>query len=218
MNAHLGELIFTDHLSSKVIYPFSFIGEIEGQDNERYCYGEIMVPPNFEERYANELEIHVFIPYIPVYKILCVRFRFDINNGQTQYLINRRNNRIYFSVISDADRFVPLSTYLQFNPDGYYKLVFRDGNLIVYSGAESDVLVKPSLKQTETFLLKSFASNMYQHPETGVGLIDFLHGNFAVSGLPEKLLSEFKADKMNVNNANMDSDSGEMYLDITEYE
>ncbi len=77
-------------------------------------------------------------------------------------------------------------------------------------------MFQPALRQNEVFLLKASAGNIYQHPTTGVGLIDFLHGNFENTGLAAKLQSEFENDKMIINNAYMDSATGEMLLDVIE--
>ncbi len=105
---------------------------------------------------------------------------------------------------------------LQLNDKGYYNLQFRNGYLSIYSSNETDFEIKASLKQNEVFLLKAFAGNLYQHPSTGVGLIDFLHGNFENSGLAQKLQQEFDNDKMIIDNAYMDSATGELYMEITE--
>ena len=40
------------------------------------------------------------------------------------------------------------------------------------------------------------SGNLYQHPTTGVGLIDFLHSNMENNGLAAKLQAEFGADKV----------------------
>ncbi len=86
----------------------------------------------------------------------------------------------------------------------------------MYSGEDTDFVFQPALRQNEVFLLKASAGNLYQHPTTGVGLIDFLHGNFENTGLAAKLQSEFENDKMIINNAYMDSATGEMLLDVIE--
>ncbi|MFR2062735.1 MAG: hypothetical protein ACLS37_13150 [Alistipes sp.] len=51
---------------------------------------------------------------------------------------------------------------------------------------------------------ESLPGNLYQHPTTGVGLIDFLHGNFENNNLAARLQSEF-GDNMVIINAYMDS-------------
>ena len=63
------------------------------------------------------------------------------------------------------------------------------------------------------FLLKAFPGNLYQHPTTGVGLIDFLHGNFENNNLAARLQAEFKGDNMVIINAYMDSATGELLLE-----
>ena len=88
----------------------------------------------------------------------------------------------------------------------------------MFSGNESDVQIKAAMRQNEVFLLKASAGNLYQYPNSGVGLIDFLHGNFENNGLASKLQSEFEGDKMIINNAYMDSVTGELYLDAIEKE
>lgn len=215
MNADYGEVNLIDNLTSKTIYPFNYIGEINGLDNDHYCYGEITIPVDFETQYSESHGIHVFIPYIPEYKLLRVRFVLDTQNGYKQYLVNRNNNGHWFPV-KQENKDIRLSEYFEYNNKGIYNLILRQGQLYLYSGAESDFIIKPSLKQNKTFLLKSFASNLYQHPTTGVGLINFLHGNFETSGLSAKLLQEFEADGMIIRNAYMDSQTGELVLDITE--
>lgn len=72
--------------------------------------------------------------------------------------------------------------------------------------------------QNETFLLKASAGNVYQHPTTGVGLIDFLHSSLENNGLAAKLQAEFLSDKMIIQNAYMDSETGELLLETVEKE
>jgi hypothetical protein len=102
------------------------------------------------------------------------------------------------------------------NGNGNFNMLLRRGYLALYSGEETDFVFRPALRQNEVFLLKASAGNLYQHPTTGVGLIDFLHGNFENTGLAAKLQSEFAGDKMIINNAYMDSATGEILLDVTE--
>ena len=71
-------------------------------------------------------------------------------------------------------------------------------------------------KRNKAFLLKAFAGNLYQHPTSGIGLIDYLHGNFENTGLAQKLQEEFDNDKVTVVNAYMDSVSGELSLELKE--
>ncbi len=99
---------------------------------------------------------------------------------------------------------------------GVFNLVLQGGVLMLYSGEETDLMIRPAMGQNEVFLLKAFAGNLYQFPTTGVGLVEFLHGNFENTGLAAKLQSEFTADGMIIHNAYMDSASGELMLEVTE--
>ena len=49
-----------------------------------------------------------------------------------------------------------------------------------------------------------------------MGLVDFLHGNFENTGLAARLQSEFENDRMTINDAFMNSETGELLLDVTE--
>ena len=104
------------------------------------------------------------------------------------------------------------------NADSLFRLVRRGGTLELYSGTDTDVRIGAALRQNEVFLLKASPGSLYQHPTTGVGLIDFLHGNFETTGLAARLQREFENDRMIINNAYMDSETGELLLDVTEKE
>lgn len=214
MNTSYGEVNLTDNLTSKAIYPFKTIGEVEGLDNEHYCYGEITVPADFEFQYKEGYEIHLFIPYTPEYKLLKIRLIVDGDNDR-EYIVNRSNNNYWF-IVRHEDGDIRLSEYSKIDSKGMYNLVLRQGELYLYSGAESDFIIKPSLNQNKTLLLKSLTGSLYQYPTTGVGLVNYLHGNFETSGLSVKLLQEFEADRMVINNAYMNSQTGELVLDVTE--
>ena len=212
-----GEVPVTDNLTNKVFYPFLLFDEMQGEDNEHYCYGEIAVPSNFETKYRDENGIHIYIPYYPLFKELQIRFRMDNPNGSIEYLRNRTNNLIWFPAFADSDKSpIRLSEYYNLNENGNFNLLMKDGFLVLYSGDETDFEIKAALSQNEVFLLKAMAGNLYQYPTTGVGLIEFLHGNFENTGLAAKLQQEFENDNMIIKNAYMDSVTGELLLDVEE--
>lgn len=215
MDASYGEVNLTDNLTNKQIYPFELV-EVAGLDTDRYCYGEISVPANFESRYKDTDGIHVQIPYIPQYKELRIRFKLDKGDGNDSYLINRTDNGMWFKVLAPDMGTIYLSAFRIINEANNFNLIMHEGSLLLYSADETDFIIKPSLEQTKVFLLKAAAGNLYQHPTTGVGLIKYLHGNFENSNLPGKLQQEFEADGMIIKNAYMDSETGELLLDVTE--
>lgn len=219
-NAPYGEVETTDNLTRKFIHEFSLTGETEQMDNEKYVFGETIVPYGFENKYKEGTEICIHIPYFACYKELCIRFRTDLNSGEAEYLLNPQDNKQWFTVFRETGQGekepVRLSEFYLYNEKGNFNLIFRDGYLALYSANETDFYIKAALPQNETFLLKAMPGNLYNHPRTGVGLIEFLHGNFENNGLAAKLQEEFTGDGMIINNAFMDSHTGELHLDVKE--
>lgn len=217
VNAVHGELNTTDNLTSKVIYEFNMLESQKGMDNDQFCYAEILVPPNFEGSYKDENGIHVNIPYITEFKELKICFRIDNKIEQEEFVLNKTNNQIWFPVYAENKRTIKISEYRQINENCNFNLLMNEeGYLTLFSGHETDLLIKASLAQNEAFLLKAFAGGLYQYPTTGVGLIDYLHGNFENAGLAQKLQSEFISDKMIIEDASMDSYTGNLYLNVKE--
>ncbi len=209
-----GELETVDNIVGKTVYGFRLLGRMEGMDNDRYAYGEITVPRSDEKRVKEGFQLHAFLPYAPQYKELQIRFRLDAENPE--YILNRATNESWYKVCSPDGSALMLAGFRALNSDNYYNLRLAEGKLFLYSGKETDLTIKASLSQNQRFLLKASAGNLYQHPLTGVGLIDFLHGNFENSGLAAKLQSEFEADNMIVVNAYMNSETGELLLEVKE--
>jgi len=219
MNPVYGELNLTDNLTSKVMYDFTLIGDVAGRDNDRYVYGEIVLPGDFEKKVNRKREIRFRMPYTPLYRELMVRFRLDVLNGRPEYLLNAVDGQPWFRVCVERDGLISAVRVCEFfgvNERGVYNLIFGDGYLLLFSGEDTDLVIRASKYQNEVFLLKAFAGNLYQHPTTGVGLIDFLHGNYENADLAAKLQQEFTGDKMTIVSASMNSYTGELYLEVRE--
>lgn len=211
-----GEINLTYNLASKRFYDFSFIGDIEGMDNDNYCYAEISVPPEFESKFINQSRLYTYIPYIAEFKQLKIRFLIEKNNDFPEYLINRQTNTIWFPVLTESRAPIPASKFCTINEKQTFNLILNEGALLLYSGYETDLTIKGSLEQTKTFLLKATAGNIYQFPKVGVGLTYYLHSNLEISDLSAKLLQEFENDKLIIRDAYMDSNTGELLLDVEE--
>jgi hypothetical protein len=219
MDVVYGELETSDNLAGKVMYDFRLLGEQPGLDNDNYSYAEIEVFPGFEKSYKEEDGIHVWIPYTAEYKSLKVRFRINHGTGQSEYVLNRKDNQVWFQVYRSEGTDIKLSEYRLLNENDNFNLILKDfSSLLLFSGNETDLMIRESIEQNKAFLLKSFAGNLYQYPTTGVGLIEFLHGNFENTNLAQKLQEEFDHDKVTVINAYMDSVSGELALELKEQE
>lgn len=213
-----GELVTADNPAGRVIYDFVLLEEVAGMDNEHYAYGEISLAQEAERRYDEGRSVNVRIPYTAVYLPLRVRFHIATPGGVEHYMVNPANNTPWFDVQRTGGVVIRLSEYAEVNADSLFRLVRRGGTLELYSGTDTDVRIGAALRQNEVFLLKASPGSLYQHPTTGVGLIDFLHGNFETTGLAARLQREFENDRMIINNAYMDSETGELLLDVTEKE
>lgn len=219
VDAVYGECNLTDNLTNKVLSGFVLLDENTLFDNEKRCYGEIILPPETDVRNVENCIFYVPIDYFPVYKDLYLRLRVDRESIHPEYIINKTDNGIWFPVYRydyDERTSVKLSELMTLNENGIFQLIVENGYISMYSGNQSDFIIKASLQQNEIFLLKAFAGNLYQYPTTGVGLIDFLHGNFENTGLADKLQQEFSSDRMVINNAYMDSQTGVLYLEVSE--
>lgn len=211
-----GELETTDNIIGKMNYDFVLLDTEPGADNDNYCYGEITIPISYGQRVKEGFEAHVTIPYMPIFKRLRVRFRMETNSDFSEFIRNTSDNGLWYDVVLPDSGGVCFAEFRTLNEQSYFNLRLENGRLMLYSGNETDLLIKASLSQNQNFLLRSSAGTLYQHPLTGVGLIDFLHGNFENSGLADKLQNEFEADNMIVINAYMNSETGELLLEVEE--
>lgn len=216
INTDYGELETTDNIAGKTFYDFVLLRSVDGQDNDNFCYGEIMIPRGYEQRIKDGFQAYIRLLYTPISKELRVRLRVDTDNGEVEYVLNRTTNSPWYGVVLSEGNTIRVSEYRILGSGDVYRLRLQDGIFEIYSGHETDLLIQASLSQNQNFLLKASAGTLYQYPLTGVGLIDFLHGNFENSGLAAKLQKEFEADNMIVINAYMNSQTGELLLEVKE--
>lgn len=216
IDTNFGELETVNNIIGKSYYDFMLLSRVNGQDNDNYCYGEMLIPKGFEKRVKDGFQAHIRLPYKPLSKELQVRLRVDIDNSEPEYILNQTTNRQWYCVVLPNGNAIQIAEYRTLGSEEVYCLTLKEGVFQIYSGQETDLLIKASLPQNQNFLLKATAGTLYQHPLTGVGLIDFLHGNFENSGLAVKLQKEFESDNMIVVNAYMNSETGELLLEVKE--
>ena len=222
MDAEYGEVETSGNIAGKSFHDFRLLDSVEGADNAGCRYGEIAVPVDFPASYSDAKGIHVRIPYTPDTRLLAVRIVMESGSGGVEYMRYAATGKCWFPVMQEhgdgMKQAVTLSSLYTLNEDGIYNLLIREDCLVIYSGGETDFGIGASKVQNGTFLLKAAAGNLYQHPTTGVGLIDFLHSNMENNGLAAKLQAEFNADKVIIKNAYIDSASGELLLETEEKE
>ena len=216
IDTNFGELETAENIVGKSYYDFVLLGRVDGLDNDNFCYGEILIPTGFEKRLKDGCQVHIRLAYKPLNKELQVRLRMDVENSQPEYILNQTTNRPWYRVVLPDNNMIRVAQYRTLGSEEVYNFTLKEGVFQIYSGHETDLLIQASLPQNQNFLLKATAGTLYQHPLTGVGLIDFLHGNFENSGLAAKLQKEFEADNMIVVNAYMNSETGELLLEVKE--
>lgn len=220
MDAEYGEVETSGNVAGKSFYDFGLLAAVADADNDTFRYGEIAVPEGFTGL-TNGRGVHVRIPYTPDVRRLAVRFVAGSGSGGTGYLKNPATGKPWFPVMAETETGlsdITLAALFALNADGLYRLLPREGCLVVYSGEDTDFGIGVAKAQNEAFLLKASAGNLYQHPTTGVGLIDYLHSSLENNGLAAKLQSEFSADRVIIKNAYMDSATGELLLETVEKE
>lgn len=221
MDAEYGEVETSGHVAGKNFHRFRLLDSVEGMDNDTFRYGEVTVGTDFTSTYNAARGIHVEIPYTPDTRRLMVRLIMESRSGGTEYLKNAVTGKPWYPVMTELENGtadIVLAAFFSLNDKGIYNLLPRDGYLAVYSGEETDFEIGAAKAQNGTFLLKASAGNLYQHPTTGVGLLDYLHSSLENNGLADKLQAEFSADKVIIRNAYMDSGTGELLLETIEKE
>lgn len=222
MDAEYGEVEMSGQIAGKTFHNFRLLDSVEDTANAACRHGEITVPADFLLSYKDEKGIHTRIPYTPDTRSLVVRIAMESGSGGVEYVRCASTGKCWFPVMQEHDdgtrQAVTLPSLYALNEDGLYNLLIREDCLAVYSGEETDFGIGASKMQNGTFLLKAVAGNLYQHPTTGVGLIDFLHSNMENNGLAAKLQAEFNSDKVIIRNAYIDSVTGELLLETEEKE
>jgi hypothetical protein len=212
MDAEYGEVEMSGRVAGKTFHNFRLLDSVEDADNADFRHGEITVPADFLSSYSDAKGIHIRIPYTPDNRLLTVRIAMESGSGGVEYVRCAATSKCWFPVMQEygdgTRQAVTLPSLYALNEDGLYNLLIREDCLVVYSGEETDFGIGASKMQNGTFLLKAVAGNLYQHPTTGVGLIDFLHSNMENNGLAAKLQAEFGADKVVIKNAYIDSATG----------
>ena len=216
IDTEYGELETTDNIIGKMIYDFVLLDSVQGEDNDNYCYGEVIIPENIERRVKDGFEAHIEIPYQPLYKKLRVCYKVESESDFPTYVLSATNNSRWYDVTLPDSSDIYLAEFRSLNEEDQYNLKIVGGSVHLYSGKETDLQINAALSQNQNFLLRASAGTLYQHPLTGVGLVDFLHGNFENSGLAAKLQKEFEDDNMIVVNAYMNSETGELLLEVRE--
>lgn len=182
-----------------------------------YLYGEVTIPAhNIEDNIVKE-GIYINIPYTPVYKEIKLRIKREFTPSNFQYIRNPKDGSDWFSVRSlmygQQLKDIHASELMAISEDRFY-LQFNEGELLIYSGSESDLNVIKANWQNRNLLLKCVPGNNFRYPLVGVGLIRWANSNISVTELAQVLKEQFAEDGTPVRSAKYDFDNNRLYMDI----
>lgn len=206
-------------LNSKQKVPlrdFKWITRSENQE-QRYLYGEIIVPANILDDTILNQGVYLEIPYTPIYKEFKIRIKRQYADKNFSYIRNPKDGSDWFIVQSaiygSKYRNIYASELLAIS-DGLFYITFDEGVIQLYSGEQSDVNIIKANWQNRNLLLKCVPGNCYRYPLIGVGLIRWTNSNISVSKLAQVLKEQFLEDGTPVIGARYDFDSKQLYLNI----
>lgn len=198
-----------------VIRDFRWVEESDKE--QRYLYGEIVVPGNVIEDSILNNGIYVDIPYTPIYKEFKLKIKRQFNEEDFQYLRNPKDGTDWFLVQSaiygQGLREVYASELMAIS-EGRFLVTFNEGNIELYSGYESDVTVIKANWQNRNLLLKCVPGNNFRYPLTGVGLIRWTNSNINVTKLAQILKEQFAEDGTPVISAKYDFDNKRLLMNL----
>lgn len=216
IDTNTGDVVLRDQNKDMLSHLFQWKGE-----DDTYVYGQVILPSVSDLNNIYEHGVKVEIPYTPIFKPIQLTFVQAVDGIVTRTLTNPVNLSTRFDVYTHSlgkteNTHIKASQLLMINNDGNYivQLEKNGGNVFMWSGALSDLEVADANIQNRNLMLMCVPSNNYRYPTSGVGLVRYLHGNLDQTDLANRLDSEFKADKVSVNNASFDSYTGDIDLDL----
>lgn len=184
---------------------------------ERYIYGEIIIPSYTPENVIRNNGVYAAIPYTPINKEIKLRFKQMLGASSYSYLQNPVDGSDWFVLQaglygrSMQNVFAP--QLITISEESFY-LRFNSSVVEVYSGEELDFNIIAANIQNRNMLLKCVPTNSYHYPLTGVGLIRWSNSNIEQTGLADVIQREFQSDGVGVFNAYYDFDKKSLILDL----
>lgn len=209
INTDTGEIIFDDYSKSKKC-SFKWLNE-----DDLYIYGQVTVSENVDIKELQE-GITVDIPYTPVYKKIKIKI-IKTNNTGTSSVLNQIDGTEWFELnckLHGANVTQPRASELIVISNMKYSINIIDYQAFVWSSSENDMICENANNQNKALMLKCVPGNCYRYPVTGVGIVRYLHANLSHTDLADRLQSEFQEDKVMVNNASFDTETGNIELDL----
>ena len=197
------------------IRSFSWVDNPSGLS--RYIYGEITIPWHIPESEIKGNGIHVVIPYTPIYQEFYIRFKRLYADGNYSYITNPVDGTEWFlartGLYGEEKKNVYASQLITVSEDLFF-VSFNGKYVDIYSGKETDVNIIKANQQNSNLLLKCIHTNNYRYPLSGIGLVQWLNSNINYTDLSYVIKKEFEADKVYVKEAEFDTETKQLYLDL----
>ena len=186
-----------------VLRKFQWVDRPDDKE-QRYIYGEVVLPATLSEESITSKGVYVVIPYTPIYKEIRLRFKREYGNEFDCYIKNPVDGTEWFTlqtaVYGQNQRNVFASELIEVSEDRFY-LMFDEGLVRIFSGNESDLNIIKANTQNKNLLLACIPSNNYRYPLIGVGLVRWANSTVDVSSLASVLQKEFADDGTPVKSA-----------------
>lgn len=171
---------------------------------QRYLYGEVVLPSSLSDKTIVSQGIYVEIPYTPVYKEIRLRFRKEYGGELDSFVKNPENGTDWYVVqagmYGNSPRNLYASELMAISEDTCF-LSFDSGIVRLYSASQSDFNIVNANTQNKNLMLACIPGNNYRYPLTGVGLVRWANSKIDVSNLADILQKEFSQDGTPVKSA-----------------
>lgn len=207
-----GDLILTSDMPQNC-YLVNWIECPKGME-QRYLYGEVILPVQVSDKTLRGQGLAVTIPYTPIYKE--IKLRFIRTYGElVNMAINPVDGSSWFTVqasmYGDEKRNVFASELSLISEDSC-QLVFDNGSVLAYSLGRTDCNIVDANTQNKYFMLACNPGNNYRYPLTGVGLIRWVNSKANMPSLSTTLQQEFTGDGTPVKEAGYDNETNKLTL------
>lgn len=186
-----------------VLRQFQWVERPQGKE-QRYLYGEVIIPSTLSENSIVSKGVYVTIPYTPINKEIRLRIKREYGNEFDTYIKNPIDGTEWFTVQTSlygkGQRNVFAPELIAISEDRFY-LMFDGGIIRLFSGNKSDLNIIKANTQNKNLLLACIPGNNYRYPLLGVGLVRWTNSSIDVSTLAVVLQKEFANDGTPVRSA-----------------
>lgn len=207
INYDTGDLILKKNIPQFTV-DFTWLDE---KEDDYYVYGECTFRYGMtKEHLINGIGINIQLKNL--YKKVKLLFQVIDNSNNTYYLLNPSTKKNLFDIIDKNDKPIYASQLPAISDSFSYRVTMKDNAIYISDMYNYDLNIVESMKQNKMFLLKCNTTNLYAYPTTGVGLLQYLNGNIGSSDLGEKIKDEFNRDGIYVEDASINTDTGEVSI------